>query len=206
MNYIDEDFSGLPWNPLKGKKVRTLWPAFSEYREFAKEIPGVNEDLFFNYMALVYHKNSPLVRDYESAKDRKYKALDELKVGRKDGKYDEALQDIVDGKNKDANRMIHRFLSLLNDQQFSLLQVTMISFDKLMIKLLEVSDDGVERAVLETNKASLQLDQMAKRIQALKLEFYQRDTTILDEQDEEMLSYSRVPGYTERIVAGKIRI
>lgn len=209
MRYNEHDFTLTPWNPFLEKEgIRSKWNPLSEYKEFQVSVPDIDEDLFLNYMLCVYHKASPFVRDYESARERKMRTLDFFGVEKHDGNYKSGIQDILDGKNRIANSYIHRFCTLQNDQLFSMLQINMMAYDKLMHKMIGDIDkeDDTEKVAIITEKTSAELEKLLKRIQEQKKQFYQKDIEIIDTQDQEFLSYARVPGYPELIAHGHVSI
>lgn len=206
--YKPIDFDNLPWNPLRTKKkVADYYKAFSEYKEFQQELKGVEKDLFFNFMGLVYHKDSLLVKDYENITDRQYKALELLEVPVKDGSYAKPIEDIIKHKNVTADKMIVRFCSLMNNQRYTMFVTIGMNYDKLMFKInAEVSGNDIESGIENLAKFTKQADETLKMLDKLKKEIFVGDVEVANKADEELLNYARVPGYPELYASGKFQI
>lgn len=209
MLYKKEDFDNLFWNAFGNpKNVRTLWNTLNVYEEFQADLGGINEDLFFNYMEMVYHRDCVMVKDFDNTSDRKIRAFESLgEEKKKAGLFSVKVQEILDGKNKAANRMIIRFCALQHSQKWALLTVSSQSFDRLLFRMMDKSEEkDIEDAATETDKIQKTLNNMLKNMEALKKEIFMGDMTTAADSDEDFLSHARVPGFTERIVRGDIRI
>lgn len=206
--YNVKDFDNLPWNPLKEKKgIENLWKPFLAYKEFGYPLRGLDKDFFFNYMCLVYHFKSVLVQDFESPKDRKYKALDLLEIPSKDGKYSQAIEKMLNHENTSADLMIIRFCSLQNNQRYTLYITLGISYDKLMKKMYEQIDGkDLFSSAKEINALNSSANNLLESIDKLKKELFYNDMEVANQSDEEILSYARVPGYPEMFAHGKLEL
>jgi hypothetical protein len=204
--YNKEDFENLFWNPHGNPKdVRKLWNTLNLYKEFQESLP-VKEDLFFNYMEMVYHKQSVMVKDFENIKDRKVKAM-EILLSKNSKDFNNDVISIIDGKNSSANRMAIRFCTLQQSQEYSLLMVSSISYDRMLFKMQQDSESqDVVEAVAVTEKTQKQLHDMLKRISEMKRQIFMSDKNLESEADDDFLSHARVEGFTELVVRKKIKI
>lgn len=206
--YKKEDFDNLFWNPYGNPKdVRKLWNTLNLYKEFNGKLFNIDEDLFFNYMALVYHKESVLVKDYDNVFDRKVKAFEFLS-NIPYSKFTNEMNNIINGGNYVANRMCIRFCTLQKSQEYSLLSVSVISYDKLLFEMeREASDtDNIAKAIENAEKTQANLMKILDRINSLKKIVFMSDKILETEVDEDLLKYSRIEGITEMVVKGKIKI
>lgn len=207
--YKKEDFNNLFWNPmLVEKDVRKAWNTLNLYKEFNDKLfKSIDEDKFFNYMQLVYHKDSVFVKDYESLNDRKQRALEFVGIKQKNGKFPTNYQEVIDGENKVANRMIIRFCTLQRNQEHSLLQILGTNYDRLLFRLAENSEnEDIDKAVEMAAKTTKDLSQMLKQIKELKELIFMSDKKISDEVDDMFVEYARIAGYPELIMNGDIKV
>lgn len=206
--YKPVDFDNLPWNPLRTKKkVADYYKAFGAYKEFQQDVKGIDKDLLFNLIGLVYHKECLLVKDYENITDRQYKALELLDVPVKNGEYPKVIEDIIKHKNVVADKMIIRFCSLMNDQRYTMFVTIGMNYDKLMFKInQEVSGNDIETGIENLAKFTKQADETLKMLDKLKKEIFVGDVEVASKADEELLNYARVPGYPELYASGKFEI
>lgn len=206
--YKSADFDNLFWNPYNNPSgVRKLWNTLNLYKEFQEKISGIKEDVFFNYMELVYHKDCVMLKDFENINDRKSKALELLGIKKTKNNYPDGVQEILDGNNFIANKMIIRFCTLQKSQEFSLLTISNTTFDRLMFRMLEEAENvDMEKAVKNTRALQKQLGEILTDINAYKKSIFMGDSKVENDIDEELLAHARVEGFTEMVVRGKIKI
>ena len=196
--YTVRDFDTLPWNPLKEKKdIESKWK-FRTYSEFNATLDKkLDRDLFYNIICLVYHRDSQLVIDIDNVSIRYQKAFEllNIKVDKKTGKYDPEIQKLIEYKNLVALKMIYRFCSVIGDLRYKTLIALSINYDK---KLLELMSNNDIEDLAKFNKA---LSDTLLNIEKLKKEVFSKDERVADESNDEILSYSRMPGYPELLAS-----
>ena len=206
--YKKEDFENLYWNPYGNPKgVRKLWNTLNLYKEFREDLGEVDEDLFFNYMELVYHKESVMVKDFDSIHDRKVMAF-EMLSGKTLQNFTDWMRDIINGANSVANRMCIRFCTIQKSQEYSLLAISALSYDKLLFDMesLIQNEGSIENTIIVTEKAQADLAKMLARINELKKGLFMADKILEADVDDDLLKHARVEGITEMVVKGKIKI
>lgn len=212
MAYKKDDFDNLFWNPLRNpKKVREQWSKFDLYKEFETknfEMLEVDEDLLFNYILLTFHKECVIVKDYDNLLDRKHKVLDILGVKtNKDGLYPAGMELIIIGGSPTANKMIHRFCTLQNNQKYSTLCALGNNYDRILYRLVnEADEEDMAKAIELSAKSTKDLRALMDEIEKYKKEIFLGDKIVADNSDDDFLSYARVAGFPELIGAGKIKI
>jgi hypothetical protein len=205
--YKKEDFDNLYWNPFGNPKgVRKLWNTLNLYNEFNQNLVIIDEDLFFNYMELVYHKDSIMVKDYDNVNDRKIKAFEFL-LEESFSKFPSGVKRIINGDSSTANKMCIRFCTMQKSQEYALLATSYIAYDKLLFEMeRNLREDDISEAIIMTEKTQGSLEKMLNRINELKKTIFMSDKIIESEVDDDLLKYARVEGITELIVKGKINI
>lgn len=205
--YKKEDFDNLYWNPFGNPKgVRKLWNTLNLYSEFNENLEIIEEDLFFNYMELVYHKDSIMVKDYDNINDRKIKAFEFL-LEESFSKFSSGVKRIINGDNSTANKMCIRFCTMQKSQEYALLATSYIAYDKLLFEMERNLIEGdISDAIIMTEKTQGSLEKMLNRINELKKVVLMSDKIIESEVDDDLLKYARVEGITELVVKGKVKM
>lgn len=205
--YKKEDFDNLYWNPFGNPKgVRKLWNTLNLYSEFNQNLVIIEEDLFFNYMELVYHKDSIMVKDYDNINDRKIKAFEFL-LEESFSKFSSGVKRIINGDNSTANKMCIRFCTMQKSQEYALLATSYIAYDKLLFEMERNLREGdISDAIIMTEKTQGSLEKMLNRINELKKVVLMSDKIIESEVDDDLLKYARVEGITELVVKGKVKM
>ncbi len=205
--YKKEDFDNLYWNPFGNPKgVRKLWNTLNLYSEFNQNLVIIEEDLFFNYMELVYHKDSIMVKDYDNINDRKIKAFEFL-LEESFSKFSSGVKRIINGDSFMANKMCIRFCTMQKSQEYALLATSYIAYDKLLFEMERNLREGdISDAIIMTEKTQGSLEKMLNRINELKKVVLMSDKIIESEVDDDLLKYARVEGITELVVKGKVKM
>jgi hypothetical protein len=165
MDFEKEEFDGLmlPVHTLaEDVDILTKYPELKKYHDFTEYLPEKNKAL--RYIAYFYDKNTPL-KKIDNILSRKAEAAKLAGYIITDGKFDEAVEEILACENTIVNAMIVRYLRLSNNHKFAMLSTTIeLLYRNLKAQLDEEGGDYKEAQTME------------KEISRITAELLQSDT------------------------------
>lgn len=203
MSYEADDFNKCPWNPMiDSGNVMDLWKPFKSYPEFEPKYLSGEKSKFLNFVCMAYHKNSPLINDYNNPQERKRMAasLAGFRAKGHSGLFRPEVENFINGENEIANKMIIRFLWLQDSMKFTALMVAYKNIDKLLFRIEKSSDrENLEDAIDETTKDINKLYTMLDMLETRKQELMLGDEDVIKAADGILAHIAVVPpGWPER--------
>jgi hypothetical protein len=139
MNYKDFGFNLFDFGKLfipvhkEDKDYKTKFPVLNKYSEFAADVP-VDFDTLIKYIVLAFDINSPVRYTYNDMYEQRVKAaqIAGFKVS-KGGKFAKEVEDILMCENPSVNRMIIRYVAMMNNEDYA----TFVAFSEALRKQQE---------------------------------------------------------------------
>lgn len=133
--FSDHDFKKLfvPIYDIKPDYKKHL-PLLSKYDEFSKTDEKIDFDTLFRYIVLAFDINSPIRYVYKTILEQRVKAA--LIAGftvNKSGKFPKNIEQILLCENACVNRMIVRYITMINNEDYS----TLIAYSEALRKQQE---------------------------------------------------------------------
>jgi hypothetical protein len=141
MNYKDFGFNLFDFGKLflpihkEDGDYKSKFPLLTKYVEFNAELPkGVGFDTLIKYIVLAFDINSPVRYTYNDMYEQRVKAaqIAGFEVN-KNGKFPKAVEEMLLCENPDVNRMIIRYVAMMNNEDYA----TFVAFSEALRKQQE---------------------------------------------------------------------
>ena len=138
MNYKEFGFNlfdfGKLFIPIHKEEgnYKEKFPVFTKYEEF-KADPGVDFDTLIKYIVLAFDINTPLRHTYNDVYEMRVKAAQIAGFKVKNGKFDKDVEAILVCNNPVTNRMIMRYVVMIDNEDYA----TLVAFTEALRKQQE---------------------------------------------------------------------
>jgi len=140
-NFAESEFKDMMFDVSvvqPPKHVITAYPRLRKIKEFKTKFTRLSKDKVIRYIMLLYDKNTPfrikfndvLIRKIEAAKGAGWEIVDQ-------GLFDEDVEKLLRGENKQVNRMIVAFVRLHRNFKYSYLIALEETFYRFLLETIQ---------------------------------------------------------------------
>lgn len=189
IKFSDSEFDALEFNIIPyttEKDVKKDYPQIYKWEEFKEQIPFVKRLKVIKYIVACYDKNSPLVKVERNVMKRKSLSAElcDFERNKDRTQYKRAYKEILEGKNRQVNNMIVRFIIHQKDLMYSqyvsmcesYYQLMSLSLDNQMNEAESTSD--IFKILDEKNKINRQMSKLAEEIEAMYDKVFLEDRSL----------------------------
>lgn len=171
------------------------------YGKYYQCDPSVSEDRVLDFIILTYHPESELVRSIHNIIRRKYEAA---KIAdfppKQDNKFKKHYEAIVLGNSTLVNKMIILFLRMINNPDYSLLQVYIKSYYNSLEALESVEHTGTDDAREQKARAEAR-EKLTKVIQTTRENIKDCERSLMQGDDTKDVLEALYENIDEEILA-----
>tara|TARA_R110000868_G_scaffold360225_1_gene622260 strand:- start:2941 stop:3600 length:660 start_codon:yes stop_codon:yes gene_type:complete len=166
--FDNRDFEQLSFNVMKHKADVSLlskFPSLAELPSFKTKII-FDRDILIRYIVLCYDRESPILKRFMQEEQLR-KTTAATYAGwkpDKDGLFNEDVDDMMKGLNKEANNMIIDFVRLYNDPEWALLIIGLESYFTKLRSIMADDDRNSKRDTLQLEESRGKLFDQCKKM------------------------------------------
>lgn len=159
-NFAENEFKDMMFDVSivqPPKHVITAYPRLRKIKEFKTKFTRLNKDKVIRYIMLLYDKNTPfrikfndvLIRKVEAAKGAGWEIVEQ-------GLFQEDVEKLLRGENKQVNKMIVAFVRLHRNFKYSYL----IALEETFYRFLNESIEGEIKNLAQMKSTQAELEEL----------------------------------------------